>query len=84
MINTKHLLKVTLAWTSIVYAVCFAAVAAFPGVRQMFMTYGLHMNINIGENAVNSATFLIGLVLWNVIDLLAVWLFAALFNGIKE
>jgi hypothetical protein len=27
MLNTKHLLKVTAAWTTIVYVVCFAGVA---------------------------------------------------------
>ena len=83
MINTKHLLKVTVAWVSIVYVVCFAGVAMFPGIRSGFMMYGLHANINMGENIATFGTFISGLVIWNTIALLSIWLFAFLFNTIK-
>ena len=85
MINTEHLLKVTAAWTSIVYVVCFAVIGFFPGVRPGFMMYGLHMNVLAGwQNILSFQTFLSGLVIWNVIAVLAVWLFAFLFNNIKK
>lgn len=84
MIPTKHLLKVTAAWTSIVYAVCYVGVALFQGIRPGFMRYALHMDINMGENILTFGTFLSGLVIWNVITLLAVWLFARLYNVIKR
>ncbi|MDO8514015.1 MAG: DUF5676 family membrane protein [bacterium] len=83
MINTTHLLKVTAAWISIVYAVCFLGVALFPGIRSAFMYYGLHTTASVGENIMTLTTFLSGLVVWNVVALLAVGLFAALFNKIK-
>ena len=83
MINTTHLLKVTAAWISVVYAVCFLGVALFPGIREAFMYYGLHTNANVGENIVTFTTFISGLVIWNVVALLAVSLFAILFNKIK-
>lgn len=85
MINLQHLLKVTVAWTSIVYTVCFAGVALVPGVRPGFMRYGMHVgNFDMGRDILTFGTFLSGLVIWNIIALLAVWLFAALFNGIKK
>jgi len=84
MININHLLKVTAAWISIVYVVCFAGIAMFPGIRPGFMMYGLHMNINMGQNIITFGTFLSGLVIWNVIALLAIWLFAWLFNIMKQ
>jgi hypothetical protein len=84
MINTKHLLKVTAAWISIVYVVCFVGVGVFAGIRPGFMMYALHTNVGIGTNVMTFGTFISGLVIWNVIALLAVWLFAALFNGIKK
>lgn len=85
MINIKHLLKVSAAWISIVYAICFAGVGFWPGVRPGFMMYGLHMgNINMGQNVLSITTFISGLILWNIIALLAVWLFAFLFNSIKK
>ena len=84
MIDTKHLLKVASAWISIVYIICFVGVALFPGVRPGFMRYGLHMGIDMGQNLLTLATFIYGLVIWNVIALLAVWLFAFLYNTIKR
>ncbi|OGE86505.1 MAG: hypothetical protein A3J48_00065 [Candidatus Doudnabacteria bacterium RIFCSPHIGHO2_02_FULL_46_11] len=84
MINTKHLLKVTAAWISIVYVICYLGVALFPGIRPGFMRYGLHMGIDFGQNVLNFGTFISGLIIWNIMALVAVWLFAVLFNGIKK
>lgn len=83
MINTKHLLKVTVAWVSIADIVCFAGVALFPGIRPVLMYYGLHTTMNFGENIMTLTTLFSSLVIWNVIALLAVGLFAVLFNRIK-
>ncbi|MBI2056057.1 MAG: hypothetical protein HYT37_01645 [Candidatus Sungbacteria bacterium] len=80
--DTKHLLKVASAWISIVYVICFAGVALFPGVRPGFMRYGLHMGIDIWQNTLTLGTFLSGLIIWNIIALLAMWLFAFLYNNI--
>lgn len=84
MINTAHLQKVTVAWTSIVWIVCFIGVALFPDIRSAFMLYALHTTTGFGENVMTLTTFVSGLVIWNVIAWLAVGLFATLFNSIKE
>ncbi len=84
MINIKHVLKVTAAWTTIVYIVCFGGMALLPGIRPWFMQYALHMNVSAVENVITLTTFISGLVIWNVVALLAVWLFAFLFNKIKH
>ena len=84
MIDIKHLLKVASAWISIVYVICYAGVAMMPGIRPGFMRYGLHMGIDMGRNILTGGTFISGLVIWNIIALLAVWLFATLFNSIKK
>ena len=83
MINTKHLLKVTAAWTTIVYVVCFGVVAFIP-IRPWFMQYALHMNASLGESVITFATFIYGLLIWNVAALLAVSLFAFVFHKIKK
>jgi uncharacterized membrane protein YhdT len=80
MIKLKHLLKATAAWISIIYVICFTGVAFLPGLRPGFIQYGLH--IDMGRNILG--TFFSGLIIWNVITLLMVWLFVALFNGIKK
>ncbi len=84
MINIPHLLKVTAAWTSIVFTVCFLGVAMMPGIRPGFMRYAWHMNVNTGFDVLSFGTFVSGLVIWNVVAFLAVLLFASLFNTIKK
>lgn len=84
MINTKHVLKVVSAWVSVVYIVCFAGVAIFPYSRFLFMKYALHAEISTGVDYLNVGSFVYGLVVWNLVALLAIWLFAALFNKIKQ
>lgn len=84
MINTSHLLKVTVIWISIVDTICFAGVALFPGIREGFMLYALHTTTAFGENVMTLTTFLSGLVIWNIIALLTVGLFAFLFNRISK
>ena len=84
MINTKHLLKVTAVWISILYIVCFGGVALVPGIRPWFMQHALHMNASLGENVITFRTFISGLLIWNAVALLALWLFAFLFNKIKQ
>lgn len=82
MIDIKHLLKVTSAWISIVYSICFAGVGLIPNVGPGFMMYGLHTgSFDMGQNVLTLGTFLSGLIIWNIVALLAVWLFAALFNN---
>ncbi len=85
MISTKRLIKVTVTWTSIVYAICFAGVAMFSTIRPGFMMYAFHMRGGYAyENVLTLATFISGLVIWNLIAILCVWLFVALWNRIKE
>lgn len=84
MINTKHLLTVAAAWISVVYVICFAGVALLPGIRSGFMRYGLHTGIDTGQNILTVGTFISGLVIWNVIAFFSVWLFAFLYNKIKQ
>lgn len=83
MINIKHLQKVAIAWTSIVWTVCYLGVLLFPNIRSAFMLYALHTTTSFGENVMTLTTFVTGLVIWNAIAWLAVSLFAVLFNRIK-
>lgn len=85
MINTTRLLKVSAAWTSIVYIVCFGGVALVPGIREWFLQYALHsINVGIGESAMTLGTFISGLVIWDIVAVLTAWLFAYLWNLIKN
>lgn len=84
MINSKHLIKVGAAWTSIVYVICFVGVALFPSIRILFMRYVLHADVAFGQDYISIGYFFSGLIIWNILAALGLWLFAALFNGIKR
>jgi len=80
MIDTRHLLEFVAAWVTNVNAICFGGVALISGGRSWFMHYALHMNVSMGENIITLATFVSGLVIWNVMGVLGAWLFAFLYN----
>ena len=85
MIGTSRLLKVTVAWISIVYVVCFLGVAVVPGIRKWFIQYALHAtNVGIEENVTTLGTFVSGFITWNIVAVLVVLLFASLWNRIKK
>ncbi len=84
MINTKHLIKVTAAWISIVYVICYAGVAIYPPTRGLFMRYSLHADATFKSDFFGFWYFISGLIIWNVLAILGVWLFAFMFNKIKK
>lgn len=84
MLNTSRLLKVSAAWVSIIYTICFVVVASAPMSRNWFMMYGMHTSFNLGPSVTTVSTFIAGLIFWNILILLGVWLFASLYNSIKK
>ena len=83
MINTRHLVIVGIAWISILYVVCFGAVAVYPEIRSLFMKYALHVELDLGAAVITPLTFVAGFVLWNIATALTLGLFAVLFNRIR-
>ena len=84
MINIKHLLKVTSIWISIVYVICYAGVAIYPPIRQLFMRYSLHTDVSLASDFFGIGYFISGLIIWNIVTVTSVWLFVYLFNKIKQ
>lgn len=84
MINIKHLIKVGMAWMSISYIICFAGVALFPSLRVVFMKYALHAQVTMGPDYLTLSSFITGLIVWNIVTAAGLWLFAILFNKIKQ
>ncbi len=84
MIDTNHLLKVTAAWISIVYIICFGGVALLPGIRGWFMLYALHTDVSSFANVITLGTFISGFVIWNIVAAIAVWIFAFLWNAFRR
>jgi len=84
MINSKHLLKVAAAWVSIVYVICYVGVAIYPPGRELFVRFALHADVVFKSDFFSVGYFISGLIVWNIVALVGVWLFAYLFNKIKQ
>lgn len=72
-----------MAWTTVLYIVCYAVVALWPESRNLFMQYGLHSNFDMGTQNLGVTPFISGLIIWNIVDVISVWLFVALYKAIK-
>jgi hypothetical protein len=83
IIDTTHLIKVGVAWVTILYVVCFGTVALYPPVRALTARYAFHIQLDLTENVTTVGTFITGLVLWNLAAALGFGLFALLFNKIR-
>lgn len=84
MLDTKYVVKIACIWVTILYVICFVTVAFFSPLRPFFMEYALHTSLDAGVNSVSFVTFSSGLLIWNIITALSVWLFCALYNSIKR
>lgn len=84
MINLTQSLKITCSWISIVYVVCFGGIALIPSMRPWFMKYALHTEINVGANIITPAVFVTGFIIWNIVAVLAVWLYVVINNYFKK
>ncbi|OGY54121.1 MAG: hypothetical protein A3A24_00775 [Candidatus Buchananbacteria bacterium RIFCSPLOWO2_01_FULL_46_12] len=84
MLNTTRALTIASLWISVVYIICFGGVALLPGIRPWFMQYALHTRADLGTNIMTLGTFVTGLIIWNILALLAVWLFVLLSNYVKK
>ena len=51
-----------------------------PGIRPWFMKYALHTELDIGTNVMTLTTFITGFIIWNVVAVIAVWLYAVISN----
>ncbi len=82
--NTSRGLKIGLAWTSIVWVVCYLIVGLIPGLGSTLLPYLFHMNLGAVENIFTVGNFVVGLILWNVIVAAGIALAGALSNYIKS
>lgn len=85
MFNTARNIKVGVAWMTIAYVICFAVVGLMPATREWFFAYALHYDFElVGRTDVTAANFIAGLVWWDVLVALGIWLWGALWNRIKK
>ena len=83
--NTKHLIKVWIAWVNIAYVLCFLLVLLLPEMRIPFVQSLIHVEMR-GDvaNSLTFGNFFWGIILWNILTLFGVSLFGFLFNILKK
>lgn len=82
--NTTRALKVGVAWTSIVWTVCYLLVGLIPGLGPALLPYLFHLNLGSVENIFTIGNFIGGLVLWNIMVAAGIALAGALSIVIKS
>ena len=82
--NTTRAIKIGLAWINITYVLCYMILGLIPVSRPSMLPYILHMNVGPVENIFTLGNFFGGLVLWNVIVGVGIWLVGFLARYIKN
>ncbi len=77
MKETKRLFKVLLALLNIGYVVCVVGFILFPETAKYLTGVAFH-GLASEINPINSSSFIVGLVFWNVLFSLGFWLFVKL------
>jgi hypothetical protein len=80
--NTTRALKISLAWISIAWTLCYLAFGLIPDLGPTAMPYVLHMKVPM-ENIFTIGNFVVGLIVWNAVVAAGVALAGLLSNLIK-
>ncbi|HEV2387060.1 MAG TPA: DUF5676 family membrane protein [Candidatus Acidoferrales bacterium] len=84
MSDIKRSVAIGALWITIVWAVCFSAVALFPSLTTRSIEVALHMQVNSPlQNTLTVRSFIAGLIWWNVTAFFGVGLFKLLDASIK-
>ena len=82
--DTARALKIGVAWTSVVWVVCYLALGLIPGLASTVLPYLFHLNAGPVENIFTIGNFFVGLILWNLIVAAGIALAGVLSNYIKS
>lgn len=80
MLNGMKISKVAVVWATILYAVCVLVVGLLPSVYGLFSSYIVHFGTTVSKPEITFVSVLIGLILWNIVVFISVWLFVWLYN----
>lgn len=83
MLNGTKIAKVMVIWGTILYVVCVFFAGILPSVYGWFVSYVVHFGAMPTKPAITFVSAIIGLILWDIVVYLAVWLFVLLYNKMK-
>jgi len=81
--NTARAVKIGMAWTTIVWTICYLAVGLIPGLGSAMVRDLAHMNVGPVERIFTIGNFIAGLISWNLIVAAGIALARFLGNYIK-
>ena len=83
MLNGAKIAKVTLLWATIVYLVCVLIAWILPSVYTLGAKNMVHFGMTVSAPTLTLAGVIQGLIIWNVLAVVMVWLFVWLYNKTK-
>ncbi len=82
--TTARALKIGVAWTTIVWTVCYLALGLIPGLAPALLPYLFHLDMGPVANIFTISNFIGGLILWNLIVAAGIALAGVLSSYIKS
>ncbi len=83
MLNGTKIAKVTLIWATIVYLTCVLIAWILPSVYSWGAGNLIHFGMVTAAPALAISGVIQGLIIWDVIAVVMVWLFVWLYNRLK-
>jgi len=84
MLSSARVVKTSVVWMTIVYVLCFAIVAMWPGIMGSWMMYSFHSQFEMGPTMMTGGSFFYGLIIWDVLAAFGAWLFVTLYNSFEK
>lgn len=83
MLDGAKISKVAVLWGTIIYAACALLAGILPNVYRTLAGYLVHFGMSVSAPEMTLISALIGLILWDIVVYLNVWLFVWLYNKLS-
>lgn len=83
MLNGAKIAKVTFVWATIVYLVCVLLAWLLPSVYMWGARNMVHFGMVTDAPTMTLAGVIQGLIIWDVVAVVILWLFVWLYNRLK-
>lgn len=83
MLNSAKIAKVTVVWMTILYIICTLIAAILPGIYAKFAGLLVHFGAVSQKPNITFLSAIVGLIVWDIVVYIAVWLFVAIYNRTK-
>ncbi len=83
MLNGAKITKVSVIWATIIYLGCVLIAWLLPSLYIWGASKLVHFGAVVGQPSLSFTNVILGLILWDILVAILVWLFALIYNKFK-